>query len=53
MNGGLREQNEIPPRRPQPPGAQALGLEAIHALCRDMYPDQTNPLTVTAVLKYW
>lgn len=31
----------------------ALGLEALHSLCREVYPEQTNPLTVTAVVKYW
>ncbi|KAJ8664546.1 hypothetical protein QAD02_006208 [Eretmocerus hayati] len=35
------------------PMRRAPGLEALHALCREIYPEQTNPLTVTAVLKYW
>ncbi|XP_064631049.1 suppressor of fused homolog isoform X2 [Lineus longissimus] len=29
------------------------GLEAIYSACRRLYPDQVNPLQVTAVMKYW
>lgn len=29
------------------------GLESLYALCRKVYPDQANPLQVTALLKYW
>lgn len=29
------------------------GLEALYSLCRRIYPDQVNPLQVTALLKYW
>ena len=29
------------------------GLEAIYAACRRVYPDQPNPLQVTALVKYW
>ncbi|XP_072178025.1 suppressor of fused homolog [Diadema setosum] len=29
------------------------GLEAVYAACRRLYPDQPNPLQVTAVVKYW
>lgn len=36
-----------------PPTARALGLDALHGLCKEIYPDQANPLTVTAVVKYW
>lgn len=30
-----------------------LGLETLYSLCRRLYPDQLNPLQVTAVVKYW
>ncbi|KDR22406.1 suppressor of fused homolog [Zootermopsis nevadensis] len=30
-----------------------LGLEALYSLCRRIYPDQVNPLQVTALVKYW
>ncbi|KAK7109117.1 suppressor of fused homolog [Littorina saxatilis] len=29
------------------------GLEAIYSACRRLYPDQPNPLQVTALVKYW
>ncbi|KAL8604949.1 hypothetical protein ACOMHN_028577 [Nucella lapillus] len=29
------------------------GLEAIYSACRGLYPDQPNPLQVTALVKYW
>ncbi|XP_017319771.2 suppressor of fused homolog isoform X1 [Ictalurus punctatus] len=29
------------------------GLQAIYAECRRLYPDQPNPLQVTAIVKYW
>ncbi|XP_013390520.1 suppressor of fused homolog isoform X2 [Lingula anatina] len=29
------------------------GLEAIYNACRRLYPEQPNPLQVTAVVKYW
>lgn len=29
------------------------GLEALYAKCRSIYPDQPNPLQVTALVKYW
>ena len=29
------------------------GLEAIYKACRRIYPDQPNPLQVTAMVKYW
>ncbi|XP_018578579.1 suppressor of fused homolog isoform X1 [Anoplophora glabripennis] len=29
------------------------GLESLYTLCRKVYPDQANPLQVTALLKYW
>ncbi|CAH8858422.1 unnamed protein product [Trichobilharzia szidati] len=31
----------------------ALGLKAIYAACRVLYPDQPTPLQVTAVRKFW
>ncbi|KAK2148100.1 hypothetical protein LSH36_516g01015 [Paralvinella palmiformis] len=30
-----------------------VGIQAIYNACRRLYPDQPNPLQVTAVLKYW
>lgn len=30
-----------------------VGLEAVYASCRSLYPDQPNPLQVTAVVKFW
>jgi hypothetical protein len=45
--GSMREREELGP------AARALGLDALHALCRDVYPEQGNPLTVTAIVKYW
>ncbi|KAJ8894694.1 hypothetical protein PR048_000001 [Dryococelus australis] len=30
-----------------------LGLDALYSLCRRIYPDQDNPLQVTALVKYW
>jgi len=29
------------------------GLQAIYCECSRIYPDQQNPLQVTAVVKYW
>ncbi|XP_052427948.1 suppressor of fused homolog isoform X1 [Carassius gibelio] len=29
------------------------GLQAIYGQCRRLYPDQANPLQVTAIVKYW
>ncbi|KAI5606856.1 suppressor of fused-like [Silurus asotus] len=29
------------------------GLQAIYTECRRLYPDQPNPLQVTAIVKYW
>lgn len=29
------------------------GLESIYTSCRTLYPDQPNPLQVTALVKYW
>jgi len=29
------------------------GLQAIYTECCRIYPDQPNPLQVTAVVKYW
>ncbi|XP_023678255.1 suppressor of fused homolog isoform X2 [Paramormyrops kingsleyae] len=29
------------------------GLQAIYGECRRLYPDQPNPLQVTAIVKYW
>lgn len=30
-----------------------VGLEALFNACRQLYPDQPNPLQVTALVKYW
>lgn len=48
---GHHQQQQPPPI--QAPSPQAPGLDALHSLCRQIYPDQCNPLTVTAVVKYW
>ncbi|XP_029161034.1 suppressor of fused homolog [Nylanderia fulva] len=39
------------PLPPSTPGAP--GLDALYSLCRQIYPEQINPLTVTAIIKYW
>ncbi|KAG8222758.1 hypothetical protein J437_LFUL008156 [Ladona fulva] len=39
------------PRNVLPP--TPLGLEALYAACKNLYPDQPNPLQVTALIKYW
>ena len=31
----------------------AHGLEAIYTACREIYPEQPNPLQVAAITKYW
>ncbi|XP_066991614.1 suppressor of fused homolog [Anabrus simplex] len=40
-----------PPMNIFPP--TPLGLEALYSQCRRIYPDQPNPLQVTALVKYW
>ncbi|XP_015924709.1 suppressor of fused homolog [Parasteatoda tepidariorum] len=30
-----------------------LGLDALYTACRQIYPDQPNPLQVTALVKFW
>ncbi|XP_023012731.2 suppressor of fused [Leptinotarsa decemlineata] len=40
-----------PPMNILPP--TPAGLESLYSLCRKIYPDQVNPLQVTALLKYW
>lgn len=40
-----------PPMNLLPP--TPAGLESLYSLCRKIYPDQPNPLQVTALLKYW
>lgn len=40
-----------PPINMLPP--TPAGLETLYNLCRKIYPDQVNPLQVTALLKYW
>ncbi|XP_077263958.1 suppressor of fused [Temnothorax americanus] len=49
---GQPAQVSLPPP-PPPPSPRAPGLDALHSLCKQIYPDQSNPLTVTAVIKYW
>ncbi|XP_018645652.1 suppressor of fused, putative [Schistosoma mansoni] len=39
----------VPPAKEE----HALGLKAIYAACRLLYPDQPTPLQVTAVRKFW
>lgn len=50
------------PAAPPAPGPSASpafaslfppGLHAIYGECRRLYPDQPNPLQVTAIVKYW
>ncbi len=31
----------------------ARGLEILYEACRQVYPEQPNPLQVTAFIKYW
>ncbi|XP_071948523.1 suppressor of fused homolog isoform X2 [Antedon mediterranea] len=35
------------------PSVIPIGLEVVYSACRKVYPDQINPLQVTAVVKYW
>ncbi|KAI4458145.1 suppressor of fused [Holotrichia oblita] len=42
---------QAPPLNILPP--TPAGLESLYSLCRKIYPDQVNPLQVTALLKYW
>ncbi|EZA62527.1 Suppressor of fused-like protein [Ooceraea biroi] len=41
------------PIQAPPPSPRAPGLDALHSLCKQIYPDQGNPLTVTAIVKHW
>lgn len=43
--------HHAPPMNMLPP--TPAGLESLYALCRKIYPEQVNPLQVTALLKYW
>lgn len=43
--------HHAPPINILPP--TPAGLESLYNLCRKIYPDQVNPLQVTALLKYW
>ncbi|XP_066904571.1 suppressor of fused homolog isoform X2 [Halyomorpha halys] len=40
-----------PPCSSQP--VSPPGLEALYVACREIYPEQPNPLQVAAVIKYW
>lgn len=46
-----------PSQMPDPPQLPVVtpppGLEAIYNSCKKIYSDQSNPLQVTAVVKYW
>lgn len=58
MFGNMREREDFPRSFPQNqpihgPPPRALGLDALHNLCKEIYPNQGNPLTVTAIVKYW
>ncbi|CAG5075898.1 Similar to Sufu: Suppressor of fused homolog (Mus musculus) [Cotesia congregata] len=60
MNVNMREKDELEFNGPcnkvnndMTPSTRALGLDALHSVCRELYPNQTNPLTVTAILKFW
>ena len=44
--------------RPPPPSTVMVpmippGLQALYNCCARIYPDQPNPLQVTAVIKFW
>ncbi|XP_064451295.1 suppressor of fused homolog isoform X4 [Mirounga angustirostris] len=58
----LRPSGAPGPAAPPAPGPSAPpafaslfppGLHAIYGECRRLYPDQPNPLQVTAIVKYW
>ncbi|KAK0081545.1 hypothetical protein PV325_011997 [Microctonus aethiopoides] len=58
MFGNMREKEEFPTNHPpnhpaEAPLSRALGLEALHNVFKEIYPEQSNPLTVTAIVKYW
>ena len=38
---------------PAPSVPTPRGLQAIYATLKQIYPDQPNPLQVTALVKYW
>lgn len=51
------DENPVLLHGPPPPPMSILpptpaGLESLYSLCRKIYPDQVNPLQVTALLKY-
>lgn len=46
---GYRSEDLMSSSRSGPPA----GLEALTKACSSIYPDQTNPLQVTALVKYW
>ena len=37
----------------QTTSATPLGLEAVYNACKELYPNQPNPLQVTALVKHW
>ncbi|CAK8681568.1 unnamed protein product [Clavelina lepadiformis] len=51
--------DKINSKQPHPPSPRDMvpnpppGYREIYQACRSVYPDQPNPLQVTAVLKYW
>lgn len=59
MFGNMREKEEFSTTLPpihgprEAPSPRALGLDALHNVCKEIYPNQSNPLTVTAIIKYW
>ncbi|XP_063988966.1 suppressor of fused homolog [Diachasmimorpha longicaudata] len=57
MFGNMREEEfsrNVPPvNNNEVPSPRALGLDALHSVCKEIYPNQLNPLTVTAIIKYW
>lgn len=36
-----------------PVAAMPLGLQALYERCLQTYPNQSNPLQVNALVKYW
>lgn len=48
LRGVLPPISQRPASQTPPPG-----IDAIYQACKKVYPDQANPLQVTAVVKYW
>lgn len=55
MNGSDFVVPYVPVGAPIPPLANQVppGLARLYSVCRQIYPDQPNPLQVSAQLKFW